>query len=105
MDAIIESSLVTMLLDAFQRGEPMTNKELLKTVRETHNSKLTKGWVHSFIRRHLNMLQECLSLPLEDSRLIVPREQLEEHINTMKMILAGKFSELVFNLDEVGSSE
>jgi hypothetical protein len=34
LDADIESSLITMLLDAFQGGEPMTNKELLKTVRE-----------------------------------------------------------------------
>jgi hypothetical protein len=33
------------------------------------------------------------------------REQLEEHINRVKTILAGKFSELVCNLDEVGSSE
>jgi hypothetical protein len=43
MDAIIESALVTMLLDVYQRGEPMTNKELLKTVREQYNPKLTKG--------------------------------------------------------------
>jgi hypothetical protein len=38
-----------MLLDAFQHGEPMTNKELLKTVREQDNSKFTKGW--GFIHR------------------------------------------------------
>jgi hypothetical protein len=34
LDADIESSLITMLLDTFQRGKPMTNKELLKTMRE-----------------------------------------------------------------------
>jgi hypothetical protein len=51
------------------------------------------------------MLQECRPFPLEGSRLTVPRGQLEEQINTMKTILAGKFSELVFNLDKVGSSE
>jgi hypothetical protein len=51
------------------------------------------------------MLQECRSFPLEDSRLTVPRAQLEKHLNTMKTILAGKFSELVFNLDEIGFSE
>jgi hypothetical protein len=44
-------------------------------------------------------------VPLEDARLTVPREQLEEHLNTMKNVLAGKYSELVFNLDEVGSSQ
>jgi hypothetical protein len=34
LDQTIESSIIKMLLDAFQRGKPMTNKELLKTVRE-----------------------------------------------------------------------
>jgi hypothetical protein len=61
--------------------------------------------MHSFIGRYLDMLQERPSSPFEDSRLTVPRERLEEHINTMKTILAGKLSELVFNLGEVGSSE
>jgi hypothetical protein len=35
LDADIESSLITMLVGIFQRGEPMTNKELLKTVRSS----------------------------------------------------------------------
>jgi hypothetical protein len=105
LDLDVESSLVAKLQSAFQRGQPMTNKELLKMVREEHDEHLTKGWVHSFLGRHLDVLQECRSLPLEDARLTVPREQLEEHIKTMKTVLAGKYSELVFNLDEVGSSE
>jgi hypothetical protein len=96
LDANIEPSLITMLLDAFQPGEPVTNKELLKTMREQYNSKLTKGWVHLFIRRYFDVLQQCCSFPLEDSRLTVPREQLEGHIKTMKKILAGKFSEPCF---------
>jgi hypothetical protein len=43
----------------------------------------------------------------EDRRLTVPRIQLEEHIQTMKMKVhvAGKFSELVFNLDELDSAD
>jgi hypothetical protein len=59
----------------------------------------------AFIGRHLDMLQECRSFPLEDSSLTALRAQLEKHINTVKTILAGKFSELVFNLDEIGFSE
>jgi hypothetical protein len=34
--------------------------------------------------------------------MIVPRTHLEEHIQLAKLVIAGKFSELVFNLDEVG---
>jgi hypothetical protein len=51
LDATIESSIITMLRDAFQRGQPMTNEELLKTERAQYNPELTKGWVHSFIHR------------------------------------------------------
>jgi hypothetical protein len=37
--------------------------------------------------------------------MIVPQAHLEEHIQLAKLVIAGKFSELVFNLDEVGSSD
>jgi hypothetical protein len=37
--------------------------------------------------------------------MTVPRVYLEHHIATMKTHIVGKFSELIFNLDEVGSSE
>jgi hypothetical protein len=73
LGADIELSIIIMLLDAFQRGEPMTYKELLKPAKEQYNSKFTKGWMHSRIGWHLDVLQECRSLPLEDSRLTVPR--------------------------------
>jgi hypothetical protein len=37
--------------------------------------------------------------------MTVPRAYLEQHIATMKTHIVGKFSELIFNLIEVGSSE
>jgi hypothetical protein len=37
--------------------------------------------------------------------MTVPRAYLEHHIATIKTHIVGKFSELIFNLDEVGSSE
>jgi hypothetical protein len=64
-----------------------------------------KGWIHSFLRRYLDVLQECCSIPFEDTRLMVSHKQLEQHINIMKLFLAKKCWELVFNLDEVNSSE
>jgi hypothetical protein len=44
-------------------------------------------------------------LPLEDAWVIVPSEQLDDHITTMKPLVAGKHSDLVFTLYEVCSSE
>jgi hypothetical protein len=85
-------------------GQALTNKEVLQIVRE-RNQFLTKGWLYAFIAGHLDQLQICRSIPQEDTRVIVPRVYLEEHIQLAKLVIAGKFSELVFNLDEIGSSD
>jgi hypothetical protein len=61
LDPDMESSLVANLQSAFQRGRPMTNKELLKMLREQYDERLTKGRVHSFIGRRLDSVQECRS--------------------------------------------
>jgi hypothetical protein len=83
----------------------MTQKELLQMVREQDNAGLAPGWVNAFIGRHLDALETGRSLPQDDTRLTVQRSQLEEHIQTMKVHEAGKLSELVFNLDELGSAD
>jgi hypothetical protein len=61
--------------------------------------------LQAFISRHLDQLQICPSLPQEETRMIVPRAHLEDHIQLAKLFIAGRFSELVLNLDEVGSSD
>jgi hypothetical protein len=105
LDDESEAGLVTTLLDAFEAGQAKTKKQLLQIVRERHGSKFTRGWVNSFIGRHLDALRTCRSLPQEETRLTVPRSQLEEHIATLKVHLMGKCAELVFNLDELGSAD
>jgi hypothetical protein len=74
-------------------------------VREGSSARLTKGWLNAFVGRLPDALQICRSLPQENTCLTVPREYLEAHIEHMKSIVAKKFAELVFNLDEVGSSD
>jgi hypothetical protein len=105
LDETLESELTAIILQAFNEGKAMTKRQVLALVRERYSPKLTKGWLHAFVARHLDALQVCRSLPQEDTRLTVPREHLEAHIENMKSIVAGKFAELVFNLDEVGSSD
>jgi hypothetical protein len=100
-----EADLVAHVVEAFRAGKAMTRKELLQMVRERYDRPLTDGCVNAFIGRHLEALKTCRSLSQEDTQLPVPRVQLEEHIQTMKVHVAGKFSELVFNLDELGSAD
>jgi hypothetical protein len=54
------------------------------------------------ISKHLHTY---LSLPQEDTRLTVTRRHLEEHIQTTKTYVSGKFAKLVFDLDELGSAD
>jgi hypothetical protein len=61
-------------------------------------------WVNAFIGSQLDALKSCQALPQEDTWLTVPRVQLEEHIQTMTVHVAGKFSELIFNLYELSSA-
>jgi hypothetical protein len=105
LDEKSELDVTTMILQAFAEGNAMTKRQVVEFIREKYDQFLTKSWLHAFIGCNLDTLQICHYLTQEDTRLIVPREQLENHIENMKSVVAGKFTELVFNLDEVGSSD
>jgi hypothetical protein len=61
--------------------------------------------VHDFVGWHLGALQMCRFLPQKDARLAITREHFEAHIVPMRDHIADKFGQLVFNLDEVDSSD
>jgi hypothetical protein len=63
------------------------------------------GWLTAVLRRHPDALHICRSLLQEDRHLTVPREHSEAHIQHMKSIVTRKFAELVFDFDEIGSSD
>jgi hypothetical protein len=75
----------------------LTEKELLHFVKENFDKTLAKGWVHAFLSRHRDEVHVCRSLPQEGIRLVIPREYLEQRIQSMKDSIHGKASELVFN--------
>jgi hypothetical protein len=93
-----------MIIQAFNGGKAMM-RQVLELVREGYSASLTKGWLSAFVGCHLDAFQIWCSLPQEDTRLTVAREHLEAHIEHMKSIMARKFAEPLFSLDEVGSSD
>jgi hypothetical protein len=80
-------------------------QKLLKFVQENYGAKLTKSWIHTFLDCHRDAIHVGRSLPQEDTRQVIPHEDLERHIQTMRELVQRKASELVFNLDEVRSSD
>jgi hypothetical protein len=100
-----ETASIASVLESFQTGKPLTWKQVFDMLHKEYNSRLTKRWLHTFIGRYLDQIRVCRSLPQEDARLIVPRVYVESHIVLMRMHIMGRFSWMVFNLDEVGSSD
>ena len=99
-----EEIIVNQIIQMSNEGKSMTQRQILSFVKERFNLSLTKGWVNQFFLRNRDKIKKCRSLPQEDSRLLIPRAHLREHIHNMHKHVDGRLSELVFNLDEVGTS-
>jgi hypothetical protein len=94
LDLNVESSFIAMLIAVFQSGHPRTDKELLKTIWEKSDPKLTRCWIHAFLGTHPVVLQDCRSLLLEDAQLTIPRDQLDKSITTMTILIVEQSFEL-----------
>ena len=105
LEVEIEKNIVEKIIECSNNGEPMTRRDVLNYVKELTGKSLSKGWLNCFIGRNLDSLKKGRSFPLEDSRMLVPREYLKQHLINMKKYVEGRMSELTFNLDEVGCSD
>jgi hypothetical protein len=65
---------------SLKKRHALTCKELLKFVQEKYSAKLTKSWIHTFLDYHRDAIHVSRSLPQEDTRQVIPHEDLERHI-------------------------
>jgi hypothetical protein len=105
LDDASESTVVASVLRLFRVRKAAAPKELQKMAQTNHISRLIRRWVNAFRGRHLDQRQLCRSLLQEDARFITSRARLEAHIALMQVHISANVSELVFNLDEVGSCD
>ena len=105
LDCEKENLIIDHIVDSYKKGSPLTQVQIRSYVRENFKIPATKGWIYSFIQRHSDVLKKATSFPQEDTRLTVPVEFLVQHIENMNEIVNGVCSELLFNLDEMGSSD
>jgi hypothetical protein len=90
-----------MAPDAFNSRKSLARKEVSTAVGERYSHELTIECVEISMAPYLDQLQACHSLPQEGMRMLMPLADLENHIRALHMHAAAKFSELVFNLDEL----
>jgi hypothetical protein len=83
----------------------VTRTELLSYCIATFGTAVTRGWVDSFLSRHVAELFETKSSPQENERLEVPRGFLEAVIECIRTHVQNACADLVCNLDEIVISE
>jgi hypothetical protein len=104
-DAEIEDELLLWIEANAAKSTAVTARDVRAHLESRYHMPASRGWVNSFIGRHLDRLCKAKSVPQETQRLEVPRCFLDESIQCIAQFVHGRPAELVFNLDEVGISE
>ena len=100
-----EGQILKYIFDMADKNKFVTKQELLHYIREQFHQEVTKGWLSGFFGRNVSQIGFTKAIPQDNTRLSVPRIFLDEHIENIKKYVVGKAAELVFNIDEMGSSE
>ena len=98
-------NIINYILDSHRAGNPLTQAQIRSYVRDNYNISASNGWIYSFLQRYSKLLKIGKSFPQEDTMLTVPVEFLQQHLTNMTQYVQGCCSELLFNIDEMGSSE
>jgi hypothetical protein len=100
-----EDQVIEQIRTAFDGGSPLSPKQLREHVRETFAKRATRGWVWHFVRRHSEDLEHAKAYPQESGRMTVTKEIARTHVANLVNYVQDTPTELVFNIDEVGSQE
>ena len=105
LDDEIERGILLWIQENAAKSKAVTAAEIREHISVRHQLSVTRGWINSFLERHSGALCKVKRTPQEAQRLEVPRCFLEETIRCITTYVAGRATELVFNLDEVGISD
>jgi hypothetical protein len=83
----------------------ITRRDLREHVTAEHDIPIARGWVNSFIGRHIGALCVRASSPRGTQRLEIPRCFLDQTLACISQFVQRRPTEFVFNLDQVGISE
>jgi hypothetical protein len=100
-----EVQVIQQVRTSFASGCPLSPKQLREYVRESFAKHASRGWVWHFVRRHSGELDHAKAYPQEDARMNITKETARIHIANLINYVKDVPTELVFNIDEVGSQE
>jgi hypothetical protein len=105
LDPDSERDLIAWIMQKAANNTAVNKIELLHQCTTRFGAHISRGWVDFFIEQHSEELYQTKSISQENPRLEVPRVFLDVAIDGFRHHVHGSCVELIFNLDEVGTSE
>jgi hypothetical protein len=100
-----EETVITFIVTSFRDHCPVSPKQIRVYVQEQFNLVPSRGWLWHFVRRHSDRLEHAKAHPQEEARMNVTQEIARRHVANLEQYVRDLPTELIFNLDEVGSQE
>jgi hypothetical protein len=93
------------ITDSFQRGSPMSPKQIRAYVPDAFGKQVSPLWIWRFVKRHEEVLQRATAYPQENIRMEVSKQIARTHIRNLERYVKDVSTELILNVDEVGCQE
>jgi hypothetical protein len=100
-----ETNVMAYITDSFQRGSPVSPKQIRAYVADAFRKQVSPSWTWRFIKRHENVLQRATAYPQENTGMEVSKEIARTHIRNLEQYVKDVSTELILNVDEVGCQE
>jgi hypothetical protein len=100
-----EDQVIERLRRAFDGRNLLSPKQLREYVWETFKKWTSRGGVWHFVRHNSEDLEHAKAYPQESGRMTIAKEIARTHVANLVNDVQDILTELVFNLDEVGSQE
>jgi hypothetical protein len=105
VDAESDANILAWITKQAKKNPEVPRTDVRHYYREVCKFEASRGWVDCFISRYSGELIEKKSSLQEEALLQAPRDFLDETRCCMHAAVQGCTADLVFNLDEVGTSD
>jgi hypothetical protein len=80
-------------------------KQIRDYVADAFGKQVSSSWIWRFAKHHEEALQRATAYPQENIRMEVSKEIARTHIRNLERYVKDVSTELILNVDEVGSQE
>jgi hypothetical protein len=79
-----EENVMAYITDIFQRGSPVSPKQIRAYVADAFGKQVSSSWTRRFVKRHKEALQRATAYPQENTPMEVSKEIARTHIRNLE---------------------